>query len=46
MGDGLAGVEPITQIQAFDKICTKFGDKPALHQKVIGPVSENGKLVH
>lgn len=28
---------PVTQIQAFDNVCAKFGDKPALHQKIIGP---------
>lgn len=39
MGEGLAGVEPMTQIQAFDKVVAKFGDKPALHQKVVSPVS-------
>jgi len=39
MGEGLAGLEPITQIQAFDKVCAKFGDKPALHQKVVPSVS-------
>lgn len=33
MGDGLAGVEPQTIIQAFDQVVEKFGDKPALHQK-------------
>lgn len=35
MGDGLAAEEPITIIQQFDKVVAKFGDKPALHQKVL-----------
>lgn len=37
MGDGPAGLEPITQVQLFDNIVAKYGDKPALHQKVVGP---------
>lgn len=37
LGDGPAGIEPITQVQLFDNIVEKFGDKPALHQKIIGP---------
>jgi len=41
LGEGLAGIEPMTQIQAFDNVCAKFGDKPALHQKVIAPVSRS-----
>jgi len=42
MGKGLAGLEPKTQIQLFDDICEKMGDKPALHQKVLskGAVAE------
>lgn len=39
MGDGLAAEEPITIIQQFDKVVAKFGDKPALHQKVLKEVS-------
>lgn len=34
-GDGMAGLEPKTVLQAFDDICKKYGDKPALHQKVL-----------
>jgi len=37
MGEGIAGLEPKTQVQAFDEIVAKFGDKPALHQKVLTP---------
>jgi long-chain-fatty-acid--CoA ligase ACSBG len=35
MGEGAAAFEPKTQMQAFDEAVAKFGDKPALHQKVI-----------
>jgi len=38
-GEGLAGEEPITIVQQFDKAVAKFGDKPALHQKIALPVS-------
>ena len=39
MGDGLAGLEALTSIQQFDAVVAKFGDKPALHQKVLTKVS-------
>lgn len=39
MGKGAAAIEPITQVQLFDNVVAKYGDKPALHQKIIGPVS-------
>lgn len=35
MGKGIAGTEPKTSIQVFDDVCAKYGDKPALHQKVL-----------
>jgi len=35
MGEGFAGKEPKTSIQVFDEVCAKYGDKPALHQKVL-----------
>jgi hypothetical protein len=38
-GEGFAGIKPITQIQAFDDVVAKFGNKPALHQKVLSSVS-------
>ena len=44
MGDGLAAEEPITIIQQFDKVVAKFGDKPALHQKVLKEVSTFSSL--
>ena len=39
IGKGMAGLEPKTLVQSFDEVCTKYGDKPALHQKVIALVS-------
>ena len=39
MGSGQAGMEPRTLVQNFDEIVKKYGDRPALHQKVIGKVS-------
>lgn len=39
MGEGFAGIEPKTQVKVFDEICAKYGDKPALHQKRMVPVS-------
>ena len=38
-GEGFAGEDPITIVQQFDKVVAKFGDKPALHQKIVLPVS-------
>lgn len=38
MGDGFAGIEAKTQVQVFDEVCAKYGEKPALHQKRIAPV--------
>ena len=31
--------EPKTVIQVFDAIVKKYGNKPALHQKIVKPVS-------
>ena len=39
MGEGPASLKPITQVQQFDEIVAKYGDKPALHQKILSPVS-------
>lgn len=39
MGEGLAADDPLTIVQQFDKIVAEFGDKPALHQKVLTKVS-------
>ena len=39
LGEGFAGIEPKTIVQAFDEVVDKFGDKPALHQKVLTHVS-------
>ncbi len=39
VGEGLAGIEPKTIIQQFESTVEKFGDKPALHQKVLEEVS-------
>ena len=39
LGDGLAADEPLTIVQQFDNIVAEFGDKPALHQKVLTKVS-------
>ena len=39
MGEGMAAEEPVTIMQRFDEVVAKFGDKPALHQKVIAAVS-------
>jgi len=36
MGSGQAGMEPRTLVQNFDEMVKKYGDRPALHQKVIG----------
>ena len=30
--------EPKTVAQAFDEVVAKYGDKPALHQKIVLPV--------
>jgi hypothetical protein len=39
MGEGMAGSEPQTIVQCFDAVVEKFGDKPALHQKILTEVS-------
>lgn len=39
MGEGIAGIEAITQVEAFDRIVSKYPDQPALHQKIVVPVS-------
>ena len=39
MGEGTAGLEAVSIVQAFDTTVAKFGDKPALHQKILKPVS-------
>lgn len=39
MGDGRAAMEPITQVKLFDDVVAKYGDKPALHQKIVTAVS-------
>jgi hypothetical protein len=39
LGDGLAADEPLTIVQQFDNIVAEFGDKPALHQKMLAKVS-------
>jgi hypothetical protein len=36
-GDGMAGLEPLTISQSFSNIIKKYGDKPALHQKILKP---------
>jgi long-chain-fatty-acid--CoA ligase ACSBG len=36
-GDGMAGLEPLTIAQSFSNITKKYGDKPALHQKILKP---------
>ena len=41
MGEGVAGTAPKTIIQQFDIVVEKFGDKPALHQKVLTNVSQS-----
>jgi hypothetical protein len=38
MGEGIAAEDPITMVQQFDRVVAKYGDKPALHQKVIAKV--------
>jgi len=35
MGEGVAGQDPITVVKVFEDIVDKFGDQPALHQKVV-----------
>jgi hypothetical protein len=39
MGEGFAGIEAKTTVEIFDEVVAKFGDKPALHQKVLKEVS-------
>ena len=39
MGEGRAATEPITQVKLFDDVVAKYGDKPALHQKIVTLVS-------
>jgi hypothetical protein len=38
MGEGIAAEDPVTMVQQFDNVVAKYGDKPALHQKVIAKV--------
>lgn len=32
---GFAGIAPTTMVEVFDSVVKKYGDKPALHQKVL-----------
>jgi hypothetical protein len=43
MGEGIAAEEPVTMVQQFDNVVAKYGDKPALHQKVIAKVRLKSK---
>ena len=47
MGDEgtMEGIAPKTMVKQFDDIVAKYGDKPALHQKVLKEVSR-GILLH
>ena len=40
-GEGVAGEEPVTVMQNWDRIVAKHGDRPALHQKVVRRVTWN-----
>ena len=42
-GKGHGAAEPVTILQRFDNVVSKFGDKPALHQKVLIPVSSKSR---
>ena len=47
MGDeGISGIEAITQVQAFNRIVSKYPDQPALHQKRLVPVSLHPFAIH
>ena len=36
--DHWSSLEPVTVVKVFDDACAKYGDKPALHQKVLSHV--------